>query len=142
MTSSRSKATAEPVRGSRELVSSRSTTSVSRSTWVSAIVASSFTVSGSSVSGDLLQPHGQRGERRTQLVGGVRGEAPLGGQHPGDPLGGGVQDVGDPVQLGHPVPLVARARVAGAEPFGGLGEVGERGGEPVGLAYGEERPRR
>ncbi len=49
MTSSRSKETAEPVRGSRALVSSRSTTSVSRSTWVRAMVASSFTVSGSSV---------------------------------------------------------------------------------------------
>ncbi len=83
--------------------------------------------------GDLLQPHGQRGQRRTELVGGVGGKAPLGGQHPGDPLGGGVQDVGDAVQLGDAVPLVPRARVPGAEAFGGLGEVGERGGETVGL---------
>ncbi|CAM5635895.1 hypothetical protein SMICM304S_04119 [Streptomyces microflavus] len=141
MTSSRSKTTAEPVRGSRELVSSRSTTSVRRSTWVRAMFA--LLLHRLRVVGhrDLLDPHGERGERRTQLVRGVRGEAPLGGQHPGDPLGGRVQDVGDPVQLGHPVPLVARAGVAGAEAFGGLGEVGEGGGEPVGLAYGEEHRR-
>ena len=88
--------------------------------------------------GDLLQPHGQRGQRRTQLVGGVGGQPPLGGQHPGDALGAGVQHVGDPVQLRDAVAAVARARVAGAEPLGGLGEVGERRGEPVGLADGEE----
>ena len=71
-------------------------------------------------------------------MGGVGGEPALGGEHPGDALGAGVQHVGDPVQLGDAVPLVPGARVAGAEAFGGLGEVGERGGEPVGLAYGEQ----
>lgn len=103
--------------------------------------ASSFTVSGSSVT----EISSIRMER---AVSGVRSwcEASaasrlFGGQHPGDPLGRGVQDIGDPVQLGHPVPLVARAGIPGAEAFGGLGEVGERGGQPVRLAYGEQHGR-
>lgn len=69
---------------------------------------------------------------------GVRGQAPLGGQHPPDPLGAGVQYVGDAVELGDPVPLVPGARVARPEPLRRLGEVGERGGQPVRLAYGEQ----
>ncbi len=87
--------------------------------------------------GDLLQPHRERGERRPQLVGGVGGEAPLGGEHPGDPLGADVEHLGHPVEFGHAVPAVARTGVAGAEPFGGLGEVGERPGEALGLPDGE-----
>lgn len=88
--------------------------------------------------GDLLQAHGEGREGRTELVRGVGGQAPLGGQHAGDPLGAGVEDVRDAVQLGHPVAAVAGAGVARAEALRGGGEVGERGREPVGLAHGEQ----
>ncbi|CAO0835424.1 hypothetical protein SMICM17S_10401 [Streptomyces microflavus] len=121
MTSSRS-TTAEPVRGSREFVRSRSTTSVRRSTWVRAMFASSLTVSGSSVT----EISSIRGQLRRCPASWCGMAARRWASASGDGVGRGVQDVGDPVQFGHSVPLVARAGVPGAEAFGGLGEVGER----------------
>ena len=48
--------------------------------------ASSWTTSTVVGRGDLLQPHRQGGQRRPQLVRGVRGEVALGGQRRGQPL--------------------------------------------------------
>ena len=101
---------------------------------VSAIAASSLTVSMSSVGDDLLQPHRERGQRRAQLVRGVGGEPALGREHPGDPLGAGVDHLGDPVQLGDAVAAVPRPRVAGAEALGGARRARRAAGRSAGPA--------
>ena len=71
------------LRGSRWLVSSRWTTSVSRSTWPQRdrrLLPDRLR--GPRPRDDLLQPHRQRGERGAQLVRGVGGQPALGGEHP------------------------------------------------------------
>jgi hypothetical protein len=90
----------------------------------------------------LLQPHGQRGQRGAQLMRGVSGEVPLGGQQVGDPPRRAVQPLGQPVELGHAVPAAQWARVADAEPVGRAGQFFQRPGQPPGLQHGQRHRHR
>ena len=77
---------------------------------------------------DLLKPHRQGGQRRAQLVRGVRGELPLGGDAPGHAVRGSHELLVDEVDLLYSGFLHARARLAGADLLRGRGEVDERRG--------------
>jgi hypothetical protein len=88
----------------------------------------------------LLQPHGQRGQRRTELVRDVHGQLAVRGEQAAEPPGGAVKPVGHLVQITHAVPAAERARVTGAEPGRRLGEFRHRPGQPPG--QGDRQPGR
>ena len=76
--------------------------------------------------GDLLEAQAQGGQRRAQLMRGVRRELPLGGDHRADAFGAGVQRHGDIVHLVDTRARRAGGEVALAEPARRDGKVVER----------------
>ena len=78
---------------------------------------------------NLLQPHRQRGERRTQLVRRVLGQLPFGREHLRDPVRTLVERTRHPVDLGQPVAVAVRTRVTGSQSLGGIGELDQRLGQ-------------
>jgi hypothetical protein len=87
----------------------------------------------------LLEPHGQRRQRRAELVRGVDRELAIGRQQLGNPAGGAVEALRDLVELGDAVPAADRPGVAGAEAAGRLGQFLDRPGRPPGHRRRERR---
>ena len=97
---------------------------------------------GIGVGGQLVEPQLQRGDPAAQLVGDVAHQLPLALDQLGERGGGGVEHVGDPVELGDAVPARGGAEVARAEPGRPVGHAGERLGEPPRRDGGDDRARR
>jgi hypothetical protein len=93
------------------------------------------------VRGQLVQPQLQCGEAAAQLVRDVADEVALALDQLGERARGSVEDVGDPVQLGDPVPVRGPAEVTGAEPGGAVGDVPQRLGQPPGGHGGDHGTR-
>ena len=87
--------------------------------------------------GDLLQAQAQCGQRRAQLMRHVARELPLARDRLGDPLGAGVEGLGDDVDLRDPEAPGARREVALPEPPRRPGHGVQRAHEATGLQRGE-----
>ena len=97
---------------------------------------------GIGVGGQLVEAQLQRGDPAAQLVGDVADQLALALDQLGERGGGGVEHVGDAVELGDAVPARGGAEVARAEPGRAVGDAAQRLGQPPGGDGGDDRARR